>query len=285
MFTRFVLGLDTFFSRFKSADKLQQDLLYALCQVHADRVGMIVDERIKDPSEYTQTVVINQLEKVGKLLKQPPHKMQAKLGYSVQIDHSRIRGAGFGLFLKGTVPPGTIIAFYPGTIYPFSKCEIQDQTYCCSVPDGILDGNPRDPFVKKMFMSNTNNMALANYMNHPPKGGFPNVIDLKMAGVESHFPSGTVPTRVIQGAEEEVGHYIPAAITTRYLSNEEIYWNYAFDRFEDRQDEVPVWFHAVSYKAHYLASLRDARRLLGDPESYDSHIEGDEVDPDVIFKD
>ena len=80
---------------------------------------MIVDENIKDPAEYTQTVVINQLEKVGKYLKQSPQKMQAKvrgahakklhiyahhlheLGYSVQVDHSRIRGAGFGLFLKG----------------------------------------------------------------------------------------------------------------------------------------------------------------------------------------
>jgi len=286
-FARFASGFDMFLSRFKNADKLQQDLLFAICQVHADRVGLVVDENVKDPGEFVQTVVLHQLEKLSKFLKQPPSKMQANLGYSVQVDQSNIRGAGLGLFLKGTVPPGTIIAFYPGTIYPFSKCQIQNQTYCCSVPDGVLDGNPQDPFVKEMFLSNVNNLAVANYMNHPPKGRFPNVIDLKMRGVESHFPNGTLPTRIIKGAEDEVGHYIPAAITTRYVNNEEIYWNYAFDRFEDRKDEVPSWFQPVSYKSHYLASIRDAKRLLLNPDASESRFDAtpDPEDPEVVFKD
>ena len=41
-----------------------------------------------------------------------------------------------------------------------------------------------------------NNLAIGNYMNHPPKGKLPNVIDLKMKMVESHFPKDLVPTRV-----------------------------------------------------------------------------------------
>eukprot|EP00494_Astrolonche_serrata_P002000 UN02006 len=74
--------------------------------------------------------------------------MQRQLGFSVTIDKSNMRYAGLGMYLRGTVPPGTIIAFYPGTIYPNNKCNIKDREYCCSLPNGVLDGNPRDPFVK-----------------------------------------------------------------------------------------------------------------------------------------
>jgi len=275
---KFLWGLKLRFD-VKRMDVLHKDLLKAILQVNADRTGVIFPSKLEG-DELVQTMVISQIEKLGPYMARDPLKMQAKLGWTVQVDHSWIRGAGLGMWLRGTAPPGTIIAFYPGTIYDAAKCTIADRMYTVSLPGGVLDGNPRDPFVRELF--DTNNLAIANYMNHPPKGKYPNVIDLKMLGLDTHFSNRLCPTRVIEGCEEDVEHYIPCVITTRYVSNEEIFWNYGYEQYEGMPGaQLPKWFHSIDYRKYYKDSLTNAKMLLVDDMGVPIDEENDE-DP-VVF--
>ena len=65
--------------RFKKADELQRELVNSLFKVHAVRSGMILDSSIVDPNEYTQNVVLKQLDAMKPFYTKDTSVMQRKV--------------------------------------------------------------------------------------------------------------------------------------------------------------------------------------------------------------
>ncbi|KAI8372811.1 uncharacterized protein BYT42DRAFT_578100 [Radiomyces spectabilis] len=72
--------------------------------------------------------------------------LKKSLGHQLQISPSSIQGAGMGVFLKGSCKKGSIVCFYPGTIYlpsePLLFASIANR-YILKCYDGVfVDAKP-----------------------------------------------------------------------------------------------------------------------------------------------
>ena len=108
--------------------------------------------------------------------------------------------AGFGVFVRGKAPPGSVVAIYPGVTYspadvlllPGGTRHFQGNEYLMARFDKcILDASSR---ALEMLPpeARSNPLAVAHNINHPPKGSDPNVMPAPMQ-FDSTVPAELLP--------------------------------------------------------------------------------------------
>ena len=121
----------------------------------------------------------------------PPHKLHKAFKFTLDVRESSIRNANKGVFVRGHVTKGDVVALYPGVYYPpvpvyavgaadGSYCETaclarhmwDDSMYCIDLSDigGYIDGkNITEEF------SSLSSFAVGQMINHPNPLQHPNV--------------------------------------------------------------------------------------------------------------
>nr|XP_039267841.1 SET domain-containing protein 9-like [Styela clava] len=105
------------------------------------RVTNIGSDKIISDAE-----VLQQVTKAFKNLERSEEKLVKSRGFSLEVRKSTLTGAGRGVFVRrGAVKKGTVVSFYPGTIYlPYESIFFQSiaNPFIFKCSDGILiDGN------------------------------------------------------------------------------------------------------------------------------------------------
>jgi hypothetical protein len=124
-------------------------------------------------------------------------------GFSLQIRKSNVEHpeSGYGLWVSGQILPGTLIAFYPGSVYlihKLTKNVIVDNDYMINrYDDVVIDGKnwalraynslkqiqqfamargeDESSLLDFGALKFRNQFGVGNYINHPPKDVLPNV--------------------------------------------------------------------------------------------------------------
>eukprot|EP00871_Galdieria_phlegrea_P005301 jgi/Galph1/5772/GphlegSOOS_G4330.1 len=166
--------------------------------------------------------------------KEMEERIQSQLGFIVYKAPSIIPNAGNGLFIKGKVSEGTVVALYPGVVYFPSEWEkipgypyvSKYSTYLVKRQDGvIIDGKPleqnevndQEGELSTVAWDRINPFALGQYANHPPKGTEPNIISYSI-----DYPLYRMPS------------HMKALIPNRYISDEDNgAWSSAMNKMED----------------------------------------------------
>jgi hypothetical protein len=129
----------------------------------------------------------------------------SSIGYSIHVDESRITNAGKGVFLRArsSIPPGTVLALYPGIVHissnfrnvyyekqllPDPDLMLMSRVDGCVIDARTADQVPRNPY------------AIAQYINHCGQQR-PNVIQ-----VTYDFPDNSVSSNRFPPANRK---YIP----------------------------------------------------------------------------
>eukprot|EP00301_Raphidiophrys_heterophryoidea_P024519 c7991_g1_i1.p1 GENE.c7991_g1_i1~~c7991_g1_i1.p1 ORF type:complete len:186 (-),score=41.96 c7991_g1_i1:10-567(-) len=104
--------------------------------------------------------------------------MKDAFGFILRRAKSCVPFAGDGLFMVGSVCPGTVVCFYPGTVYhpwdvqklPGGLKHFDNNSYLIARFDSLfIDGRNPEPTL-------AGPLGLAHLINHPPKGGVANVM-------------------------------------------------------------------------------------------------------------
>jgi len=204
--------------------------------------------------------------------------LRGALGYSLAVAPSGIphKEAGLGLWLKGSVLPGTVVALYPGVIYNNQQYKFipgypqidRDNSYLLSRYDGVvIDAKPweeGDPYGETCWppvglredphgidIDGRNPMALAHFANHPPPGRQPNVmvaaVDLQVDAEHPHlrrYIPNLLYEELLPGASAAVPPPVfPGLcfVATEHLEDEELFLNYRYSPHVPR----PSWYVPV----------------------------------------
>lgn len=189
--------------------------------------------------------------------------LKQALGYSVMSLKSLIPGAGRGLFLDGQVMAGTVLAFYPGEVWP--------KEYLVDMPQALekhfksnenchlrfrgdenLVDSRRSPYTV-LTNENSNAWALGHIANHPPPDLFPNArtvcidymapMKLKNHGLLRYVPNTYARQPMLFAQSFFDPHIVDMRgmllLAVRDCANEEIFCDYGnFKR---------AWLHPVQY--------------------------------------
>lgn len=126
--------------------------------------------------------------------------------------------AGDGVVLRGQAEAGTVLGFYPGTVYPpmeiakmpnYPQVDKDNDYLMCRYDGSIVDSKgwmaplpPREPARPPVATTRTglgsvvahrNPLALAHIVNHPPAGQAPNVMWCAFDFLRSSTPQAHVP--------------------------------------------------------------------------------------------
>lgn len=209
-------------------------------------------------------------------------------GFSLQIRKSRVDHpeSGYGVWVEGSIIPGTVIAIYPGVVYLLNKITkevVLDNDYMINrYDDCIVDGRHwerrvhsnlqelshlsyakgDDPQYGQIYNKYRNFFAIGNYINHPPKDKEPNVM--------SHALDFLIDL------DDKYKHYIPnyyahqpglldipsecymksvVIVAKRQIHDEELFLNYRFNP----KNPYPDWYHQPNEEE---ARRRWSRRSL-----------------------
>lgn len=188
-------------------------------------------------------------------------------GFELQVRKSLIDHpeSGYGVFVKGSILPGTVVALYPGTIY-FSNNITQDvidgNDYMISrYDDVIIDGRSWDRKqeiatkrakqfehinIKTHDLSRFRNpYGIGNYVNHPAPGVQPNLMAYSY-DFPDEFPDDLKPYvpneyhTPPKGFFRRPGVHMHALllISRRKIENEELLLNYRYNP----ANPYPDWY-------------------------------------------
>ncbi|KAL6760185.1 hypothetical protein V8C86DRAFT_2558472 [Haematococcus lacustris] len=131
-------------------------------------------------------------------------QLRQRLGHSLRVAPSKIRGAGLGLFLEGSVAAGALVAVVPGISYlrtqlqhmpHFPQVSLHNDFLSCRFDMTILDskawgagakhlGTPDwpspgsgPPAAALSGLEGRHPLALGHWVNHPAPGQQPNVLE------------------------------------------------------------------------------------------------------------
>lgn len=247
------------------------------------------EERIEEEEDgqYIQYLEDKMLYEIQKDFKEGK-KVEHPDGFRLQIRKSNIdhRAAGHGVFVEGTITPGTVIGLYPGTIYypqTLTREVIKNNEYLISRFDNvILDGRQWHHVAMKFTIENLasgktgeknlnrfrNPYGIGNFINHPNKGKKPNCMNIPY-----NFPSFESDPNYL---EPELSSYIPniqgpksfayldynclmpslLIVATEHIKDEELFLNYRFNP----NNPYPDWFEQPDDEA--------AKRRWGKPKLF-----------------
>jgi hypothetical protein len=186
------------------------------------------------------------------------------IGYSTLALKSTISAAGRGVFLDGFAPAGTLINFFPGSIWPkeyllnvkaASNIFKNDPKHQLSIRyDDILVDSRKSPYTV-LDNENSNALSIGHIVNHPCLGVQPNSstvnidfmenMNLKDAGLQKYVPNSYVKPPMMFGPQamdrEKVSMHGFGLVASRDIENEELFYDYRLSPGNDRS--YPDWYH------------------------------------------
>jgi hypothetical protein len=163
----------------------------------AERPPPLPPESPRAPISDDQRAVLEAERAEAKLAAQ-----RAAFGFELSVGPSSAGvGAGNGVFLTGSTPPGSVIAFYPGVTYeltdvlmlPGGTRFFQGNGHLMARFDkAIVDASPKAlELVSHDGLDNP--MSVAHLVNHPPRSAEPNVLPAPIDWYPARVPHELVP--------------------------------------------------------------------------------------------
>ena len=186
------------------------------------------------------------------------------LGYSTLALKSTISTAGRGIFLDGFAPAGSLINFFPGSIWPkeyllnvnaASNIFKNDPKHQLSIRyDDVLVDSRKAPYTV-LDNEHSNAFSTGHIVNHPSMLNDPNSstvmvdfverMNLKDAGLDRYIPNTYVKPPMMFGPQamdrERVSMHGFGLVAARDIENEELFYDYRLSPGEDIS--YPDWYH------------------------------------------
>lgn len=246
-----VLALEVLFSFYEWGNKVDDSRFK-----DGDPFGYIIreSEEINKAIRYYQLLNLTK----GVLIKK-------ELGFSSVALKSTISRAGRGIFVDGFAPAGSVLAYFPGEVWPkehitnmiATRFFEKDPKHHLSMryddflidsrnaPYSVLDNDKSNPF------------AIAHIANHPPYGTAPNCSsvqldfsdDMQLGSdrTDAYIPNtyAKLPSRFGQEAIalEKINMHGMALIAARDVENEELVYDYRLSPGEHQ--DYPDWYAVV----------------------------------------
>ena len=189
--------------------------------------------------------------------------IREQLGFSVLSLKSTVPGAGRGVFVDGTVMAGSLLAFFPGQIWPkeylsnaaFSTSIFKDDNnFQLSIryDDVLIDSRKAAYTVLNDAQSNP--WAIGHIVNHPPKNIVPNCrtvmvnftekMKLETSGLDRYVPNTYAKDPMLTGPKvldrDLITMHGFGLMAARDISNEELFYDY---RLSPGNGPYPKWYH------------------------------------------
>jgi hypothetical protein len=221
----------------------------------ADEFGYIQsrDDQVNSSIRYYQMVNLSRSAQI-----------RQQLGYSIIALKSTLSNAGRGIFVDGKAPAGSIIAFFPGEVWPkehllnsntLAPYFKKDPRHHLSIRyDDILIDCRKSPYTV-LDDKNSNAFAVAHIANHPSKGNEPNcstiAIDfienmkLKKLKLDTLVPNTYKRRPMIIGPQamdlESINMHSMGLLASRDVQNEELFYDYRLSSGSEKS--FPEWYH------------------------------------------
>jgi hypothetical protein len=190
--------------------------------------------------------------------------LRDRLGYSTVALKSTISTAGRGVFLNGFAPAGSLINFFPGSIWPkeylldvraASNVFKNDPKHQLSIRyDDVLVDCRKAPYTV-LDNDRSNAFSTGHIVNHPSMLDTPNsstvMVDfvermkLEDAGLEKYIPNTYIKPPMMFGPQamdrERVTMHGFGLIASRDIENEELFYDYRLSPGDDAT--YPDWYH------------------------------------------
>jgi len=189
--------------------------------------------------------------------------IREELGFSVLSLKSTVTGAGRGVFLDGTAMAGSLLAFFPGQIWPkeylsnaaFSTSIFKDDNnfqLTIRYDDILIDSRKAAYTVLNDVKSNP--WAVGHIVNHPPRNVVPNCrtvmvnftekMKLEASGLGRYVPNTYAREPMLSGPKALDRDLITmhgfGLMAARDLSNEELFYDY---RLSPGNEPYPKWYY------------------------------------------
>jgi hypothetical protein len=194
--------------------------------------------------------------------------IKQRLGYATIALQSTIQDAGRGIFVDGFAPAGSLVAFFPGMIWPkehlvnvtaVRNIFKDDPKYHLSMRyDDILVDSRKEPYTV-LDNDHSNAFAIAHVANHPPmQEEQPNcgtvVVDFlekekwQELGLARYVPNRYAKPPMMLGPQaldlNKVYMHGFGLIAIRDLENEEVFYDYRLSPGEE--STYPEWYNVCS---------------------------------------
>ena len=191
--------------------------------------------------------------------------IREKLGFSVLSLKSTVPGAGRGVFVDGTAMAGSLVAFFPGGIWPkeylsnaaFSTSIFKDDNnFQLSIryDDILIDSRKAAYTVLNDVKSNP--WAVGHIVNHPPKDVVPNCrtvainftekMKLEASGLDRYVPNTYAKEPMLTGPKALDRDLIKmhgfGLMAARDITNEELFYDY---RLSPGNGPYPDWYYPI----------------------------------------
>ena len=192
--------------------------------------------------------------------------LRSQLGYSTIALQSTIDGAGRGIYVDGFCPAGSLLAFFPGYVWPkehLLKADAIEHVFkddplhhlSMRYDDTLIDSR-KAPYTV-LDGDNSNPLAIGHIANHPPKGITPNcsttmVNFFEPVGetLQKYIPNIYARDPMLLGPslfnQRKVFMQGFALLAMRDLKNEECFYDYKLS--QDRNMRRPDWYHIPKNK-------------------------------------
>jgi hypothetical protein len=195
--------------------------------------------------------------------------IKQRLGFASLALGSTLPNAGRGIFLDGFVPAGSLVAFFPGMIWPKEHLANvnsvkhifkDDPRHHLSMRyDDILVDSRKEPYTV-LDNDNSNAFAIAHVANHPRMQEEPNcgtvMVDFlekekwNDLGLARYVPNTYAKPPMMLGPQaldlEKVYMHGFGLVAARDLENEELFYDYRLSPGDEESSTFPEWYHVCN---------------------------------------
>ncbi len=250
--------------------KWEENIDVDICEKgqQADSFGYFMNKN----SQINQSIRLYQMVNFTKAV-----LIKKEIGFSILALKSSIPGAGRGVFVDGYAPAGTLLSFFPGSVWPkeyllnvktASQIFENDPKQQLSIRyDDILIDSRKAPYTV-LDNDYSNAFAIGHIVNHPPskqqeenETESPNCItamidfmenmDLKQNGLDLYVPNTYVKPPMMFGPNamdrEKVAMHSFGLISCRDAENEELFYDYRLSPGDDAL--YPSWYAVCDHES------------------------------------
>lgn len=227
----------------------------------SDEFGYIQskDEQVNNSIRYYQMINLSR----SALIRQ-------QIGYSVLSLKSTIPNAGRGIFVDGFAPAGSLLAFFPGDVWPkehllnsnaLTKYFQQDPRHLLSMRyDDILIDSRKSPYTV-LDDVNSNAFAVAHIVNHPSELDEPNcstlaidfIDDMKLDELDllQFVPNQYKKKPMMFGPQavdtDSIRVHSMGLVALHDIKNQELFYDYRLS--PGTHKALPEWYHVFDEEA------------------------------------